>query len=410
MRNLSIVRISCAAAVVGALTVTRWADAAPPLCSSLANPVYVSGSSAVQPVLQKVSQTLQALASPITLVYYKQGSCVGLQDITMPNTEKGTGTYWDNTATAQTCNSATGVGDVIDVGVSDVYPTTCAGITLGTTQKEFQGPIQTMTFVVPKASTESSISADAAVVMGWAGTMYPVAPWTDHTQIFIRTPTSGTESMIGTAIGLVSSKWSTMAVSEAGSGNVLTAIQGATANPNAAIGILATDVADAHRDTVKILAYQHTGQSCGYLPDSTATALDKINVRQGRYAIWGPLHLVSNVDANGNPIPGTGNPAGTNVATVMNYFTRNGLTDADTQTMIQNEAAAHTIPQCAMQISRMAEVGAEMSYQPPKPCGCYYESLVTGAAPTSCKACPNGNADCADGGTPTCRYGFCEAQ
>ena len=61
---------------------------------------------------------------------------------------------------------------------------------------------------------------------------------------------------------------------------------------------------------MKVLAFQAdqvAGQTCGYFPDSTANTFDKLNVRQGRYDIWGPLHFITAVDGGGNPL-GTSNP------------------------------------------------------------------------------------------------------
>ena len=113
---------------------------------------------------------------------------------------------------------------------------------------------------VQKTSTEKSISAEAAyVVFGWAGqSSNTVAPWTDPTQMFIRKPTSGTESMISWAIGLAPTKWLVQSPyrrrapgsSRAGNPQVVTALQGAT-SANAAIGILSTEYLDQNRATLQ---------------------------------------------------------------------------------------------------------------------------------------------------------------
>jgi hypothetical protein len=219
----------------------------------------------------------------------------------------------------------------------------------------------------------------------------------------IRNSGSGTQQMVATAIGLAASKWKGQ--DRGGSGGVVTAVAGAT-TPNAALGIVVTGNADpvSHgvaNATLKILAYQHTDQKCGYLPDSSSTTFDKLNVRQGRYAIWGPLHLVATVN-------GQGVPTNANVATVMNMFTRTGITSTQTQTMVDAEIAAHAVPQCAMQVSRTGEIGAEASYQPDVPCGCYFESKV-GTASASCTTCTT-DTNCTVGNLTHCRYGYCEAK
>ncbi|HEY8943355.1 MAG TPA: hypothetical protein VIM73_03790, partial [Polyangiaceae bacterium] len=49
-----------------------------PDCTTLTNPVFISGSSAVQPVLAGLGK---ALAGTTTIVYSKQGSCTGVSGI-----------------------------------------------------------------------------------------------------------------------------------------------------------------------------------------------------------------------------------------------------------------------------------------------------------------------------------------
>jgi hypothetical protein len=291
-------------------------------------------------------------------------------------------------------------------------------VTLGANQKDFSGPVQAMTFVVPKNSTESSISDQAAyVVEGWGGAgQYTIAPWTIQSAIHVRGPGSGTQTMLGVGIGLVASKWAATG-GDAGPGTTLepdgttmATDVGNDPNTNAAIGILATGDADQARDKLKILAFQYTkgGQQCGYLPDSTSSSFDKINVRQGRYAVWGAFHAIANVDTGGDPVPGAGNPTGTYVATVLKYITNDAtLAEADQKAAIDAAATAHVIPRCAMQVSRTEEVGAEASYQPDAPCGCYFESKV-GTASAGCKTCST-DPDCA-APNPKCRFGYCEAK
>ena len=218
-----------------------------------------------------------------------------------------------------------------------------------------------------------------------AGQQYKVSPWADPSQMFIRGTDSGTINMIGVAIGLPPAKWLVGmqydGQRKSSSGAVLSALQTAS-GVNASIGILAADFADQARmppapteggapppAAIKILAYKHTGQSCGYLPDSDATHYDKINVRQGRYAIWGPVHFVTPVNASGTPV-------NQNVKTILDYFASVGpnpdqtLTVGQKQAMIDAEAGAFTIPWCAMQVQRSDEVATPTPFQPPEPCGC----------------------------------------
>jgi ABC-type phosphate transport system substrate-binding protein len=417
-----------ATAAVVAPATARAQDAGTPACSSYnsGNVVYFAGSTAVQPVLRTLAKNFGANGINIGIVYQGTGvsSCTGLGDVLMSMKEAHAAQYINpTTGGLSDCSLTDPVGgQAVDVAVSDVFPATCpGGLTVGTGFKEFLGPIQVMTMVTRKESTESSISADAAyVVFGFAGQApNTVAPWIDPTQMFIRAPSSGTINMIGTAIGLPASKWLVGATYDAqrksGSGAVLSSLQTAS-SVNASIGILAADFADQFRNPaapsdggaappgIKILAYKHKGQSCGYLPDSDATHFDKINVRQGRYAIWGPVHFVTAVD-------GAGTPTNPGVKTILDYFASVGpnpdatLTDTQKQAMIDAESDAFTIPWCAMQVQRSGEISAPTAFQPKEPCGCYFETRKASMVST-CTSC----ASSCSGSTPVCRYGFCEAR
>src|SRR5258708_4147595 len=178
-----------------------------PACSSFngGNVVYFAGSTAVQPVLQTLAKNF-ASASPavnIGVVYQSVGSCQGVGDLLTPTLEKASAVYLDPASGKTTpCTLTDAVnGQAPDIAVSDVFPATCTATNstppVGTGFKEFLGPIQVMTMVTRKESTENSISADAAyTIFGFAGQQYKVAPWTDPTQMFIRKPTSGTINMI----------------------------------------------------------------------------------------------------------------------------------------------------------------------------------------------------------------------
>ncbi|HEX7478091.1 MAG TPA: hypothetical protein VF331_09815, partial [Polyangiales bacterium] len=147
-------------AVAAVLALAAQAHAAP--CASLPNPVYIAGSSAVKPFATVLAQALAAQATPITLIYQGPGSCFGpgYMSTNPPGKLTGGGTYWDTTlatpAFTGTCTTddANG-GDTVNIGVSDVYASTC-GVTLDPSVQDFHGPIQSMTFVVPISSTGGS--------------------------------------------------------------------------------------------------------------------------------------------------------------------------------------------------------------------------------------------------------------
>jgi hypothetical protein len=444
-------------------------------CYKRPNPVFVAGTSAAKSALQAIAKQL----TDISIIYQTPDSCVALADVVVGQAATGANvvtTYLAPDGTTPGCaltGDPASVNEAINIAVSDIFPATCqsvtgmGGITAGQ-QIDVLGPIQGQTIDVPNTATApTSISSEAAyVVFGYAAdtAAHSVAPWNVPANIFIRPSTSGTLNLIGKVIGLTGTKWAnaTNAASpqvQTSSANMFTAIATPATNVDSTIGILSAQFVLQQNikavagdggtgKTIKTLAFQATGQSCGYFPDSTENKGDKMNVRQGRYAIWGPAHLVANVGADGNP---NGVHAAA-VTAILNAFIATGCeggscppgsnkllglpsmssadggtsTDAGTsgdggvaapsaalkQALIDAESApaGGVVPWCAMEVTRgNVEAGPEASYQPNEPCGCYFEKKATGATTSPyCKACPNGNECVAP--YSVCRYGFCEAK
>ncbi len=364
-------------------------------CASLPSPVYVTGSGKV--VLADLAKTLAA--SGITVVYKLQGSCLAVNAI-LNGTKLGSAAdlkaaYWDTTSELSCDLDPAGV--VADVAFSDVFASTCQSLPNGLPSNvgDFFGPVEAYTFVTPKSSTQKSISKEAAYFVFGFGNDSGAAPWIDETSLFVRGPSSGTQQMFGTAIGVPPAQWK--GVVAASSADVVTKVT-TTANPEATLGILTAEVSGVNRSTLNVLAYQDTGQSCGYWPDSTATSFDKKNVRDGHYAIWGPLHLLTKLDASGYPI----NPT---AASVIGYLSGTEAPPGGFD-LIALLGGANLIPQCAMQVRRTSELGPLASFAPPGACGCYFEAVATGN--TQCKTCSS-DVEC-PAASPKCNYGYCETQ
>lgn len=394
-RPRSPARALVGVAVVGALSigVARPASAAP--CSSLPNPVYVTGSGKV--IVADLAKTLST--NGITLVYVLQGSCLAV-DAILNGTKVGSptltkGAYWDTTNELSCDLDPAGV--VADLGLSDVFSSTCFDLPNGLPSNvgDFFGPVEAYTFVKPKASTQKSISREAAYFVFGFGNDSGVAPWTDETSLFVRGATSGTQQMFGVAIGVPPEKWK--GVVAASSADVVTKVS-MSANPEATIGILTAEVSGASRAQLDVLAYQDAGQTCGYWPDSTPTSFDKRNVRDGHYPIWGPLHLLTKLDTNGYPLNQV-------AGDVIGYLTGTKAPPGSFD-LIALLGGANIIPQCAMQVRRTSELGPLASFAPPGACGCYFEAVATGT--TQCKSCSN-DVDCT-AAAPKCNYGYCETQ
>lgn len=395
------------AAIAGIMAVSGAAKAANPDCAAAGtNPIYVTGSSAVKPFIAALATKL---AGTQTIIYVSQGSCVGVDDIVNGTKMAATaGLYWkaDSAAAGEACDLT--AGTAADIGVSDVFATSCSGITdVPATVGDFQGPVQVMNFVVPKAADVAiqSISAEAAyLVFGFdpstndaaSGKSYAEGtPWTSKADIWMRGPGSGTQSMLATAINVPPAAWALNATNALkGSGDMVTKI--GTATTSTTIGILASNELDDHRDTIRGLAYKHYEQSCGYWPDSTSSSKDKLNVRTGRYAVWGPLHMLTKI---GNDKKPSNAVAADVIAYVQGDKTLEGVD------MLALQATTNVVPQCAMQVSRDAEIGSYQSVNPS--CSCAYDKLRGGDI-TDCKTCKTDN-DCKTGDKNTCSYGYCEA-
>jgi ABC-type phosphate transport system substrate-binding protein len=399
----AIVPLAAGIAVAASATPAHAVNCTDP---SLPNPVFITGSSAVQNLLAPLGA---ALAGTTTIVYASPGSCQGV-DAMFNGTPLGTGTAltWSGTTAAPVANTCTLNNEAADIGVSDVYYSSCRNFTFPSIPAgigEFFGPHQVMNFVVPAASSQTLISAQAAYfIYGFKGSG-GVTPWANadnmNSLIFQRGDSSGTQAMIAVAINVSADKW--IGTTTTGGSNGMLAAVAAALPADAAIGVLASDVADVSRSKVTQLAYQHYDQDCAWLPDSSSTAIDKKNVRDGHYPLWGPIHFYTKVDTNKMP-------TNTLAANLIGYFDGSvapptGPFPDGFQDFLKLEIGGHVVPQCAMKVQRSTEIGPMSSYAPPIPCGCFFDSLT---ATTSCAAC-TADTQCTTAGATKCRYGYCEA-
>lgn len=385
------------AAVTAALLLSSSRALADGLCKDKPSPIYGQGGSATKPLLSKVAAALAAQASPRTIVYAAPGACVGINGLIGNTPLSGTASYWDTAGKEQTCTiEAPGVPlDFANMGNS---ATSCPGVSaLPADIGDFTGPVNAYTLIAPKASSQVSISREAAYFVFGFGDQGQAAPWVDPQNIFVRDQNSAAQLFISIATGVPAQKFK--GVDTKSNSGTITAV-GQSKKPEAAIGLVSGEVADASRDTVKILAYQHTGQRCAFWPDSTATAFDKRSVRNGQYWLWAPIHFFAKIDPQKKIV----SPA---VAELIGLFT--GETTLPNVDMLAIETKSGNVPQCAMNVWRDGDLGEIRKQAPAAPCGCAFEKLATGTAPSSCTPCET-NAQCADSGTPTCRFGFCEAK
>ena len=258
----------------------------------------------------------------------------------------------------------------------------------------FQGPVQGYLFVVPEASAETAITAEEAYFTFGFGAAGQAEPWADESFLFIRPVTKSTLLTLAANIAVPGAKWKGVQLDK--SSEVVNSVA-MSASPAKTIGILGVEIYDQNRDKLNALAFRAFKQKHAYYPDSTATAIDKQNVRDGHYVPWSPTVWITHVDGNGVAM----NPdAGYFIDLVLAKKVEPVPDFESLDTVI----AKGLIPECAMRVTRAFDGGDLSLYDPPEPCHCYFESKV-GAASAACTACA-GDATC---GAGKCRHGFCEA-
>lgn len=364
-------------------------------CTDLPNVLVGAGGSASKPLLALVATALNDIDEPITLVYQAPGACFGITTYTDDTPITGTASYWDAAGQELTCTlPLTGVAP--DFGMLGVQATLCQGVdAVPEGIAEATGPVTSWSLIAPNASSQTSISAEAVYfAYGFGAAAGQASPWTVDAELYSRNATSAALIAIARAAGIPPTTFKGVDVMS--NQNMITSVAGSQ-NPEAALGFVSTEVADLNRDVVHTLAFQAAEQSCGYWPDSSASAFDKQNVRDGHYYLWSPYRFYAPADDAGvfeNPL----------TARFLGYFTGDealpdGLPLLDL--IIDNG----NIPECAMAVWRDDEIGPLYSRQPEGACGCYYEFRATGE--TACATCEDDSTCPSE--APVCSHGYCDA-
>ena len=385
-------------------------DALPPVaCSTLTNPLYIESGDTQVPILKALGKALrQDTVNPTTLVWFATGSCTIIDAVYNNTPLKQNLSYipsdatWDpNTGTVPTC-TPDAAGVPVQLGIPIVFPESCTTATPPATIKANKGPVQSFVFVVPKASTATAISAAEAYLTFGFGANGMVSPWLDPMFYFVRPATKGTQVSMGAMINVPAAKWKGQPIDQS---TAVASMVAASSAPDKTIGILGTEIYDSTRSggSLRSLSFQGTfpnaAQTGGYLPDTTATAFDKRNVRDGHYLGWSHVFYLLGVDGNSMP---TDVRAARVVDILMTAPAAMAPAGLDPLALV---AGKGLVPICAMNVERNAEGGPLTSVQSADPCGCAYEAAV-GTAPSACVTCAD-STTCANG--QTCHHGYCEA-
>src|SRR4051812_9498884 len=115
---LRTIAASMAASLVFAASVEARGQA----CPTTPPIVYVNGGGKV--IIENLAKVLSS--SGVTVIYKQQGSCLALDSIVNGTKMTGAATYW-NATDAVPCDLDV-AGVIADIGISDVFPTTCANL------------------------------------------------------------------------------------------------------------------------------------------------------------------------------------------------------------------------------------------------------------------------------------------
>jgi hypothetical protein len=373
----------------------RCADAAP-------NVIYMTGTSDFGPLLKQVTPLLAP--SGYRGVFLGAASCNGVNAVFNPanaiiKDAPATATksanyayYFDDAGTQVSC-TLDPEGKAVDIGVSNLFSTVCdPNYVAGGSVAGYLGPIVTFGFTVPATSKQQSISVEAAhIVFGRGGQISESAaasPWIEPQYYSIRNSGAGSTALAAELIRVPRTAfWGIDRLSTDAIRDTLLY----ASDVDKSIGILSIDYADKNRDNLRVLYLQAQGQLTGFLPDSSATSFNKMNVRDGHYPLWGYVHFYT-ANVNGSPSPTAGA-----------FVTRFSVPKLDRE-LVTAMIDASLVPQCAMRVARDSEMGAFIPNPYKFQCGCYFDFHTTGR--TTCTTCTTANDCPAD--APACNYGFCE--
>jgi len=427
MLSGSLRQAACAGALVVLLAGAR--AAATPLCSSLPNPMYFSGSASSLTILENLAVKVGADAIPTTYVFQPSASCGAIATVlsdlnptTTPNNcaspgcITGTAEYFttDPTSGQVVTNPCTldAAGDHVDVALSDLFTSSCPSLVGDATKLlDVLGPVHATVFVTPQPSIDAntlsfprSISAQQAYFVLGFPMGGAIAPWINPMRVFLQDPTETSEIIMSDFIGVPPALMLGTDVDDnLGDTGVLQAIDGneglGVQNLNQDIGIMSGALYDQHRATeLQALAFAVVGQTYAYYPDQTSTSFEKQNVRDGHYVPWTYLHAFVRVTPSGSATT-------VNAKNFVAFFS--AATPLDGYSIQDAALDSHLIPVCAMGVQREFDGPDLQRYSDPAPCDCWYGSRASGGtAPLGCNPCAT-TANCASG--QVCRSGFCEA-
>jgi hypothetical protein len=314
-------------------------------------------------------------------------------------------------------------------------PALCPGNpTLAAGTNKIVAPVMTLDFITHYDSNQRSISQEALYhILGFGAGVYDIEPWNNNNAIYGRTLSSFVAQFASGAIGVPAASFKLINDAShvfAQNDQVVTAVN-AWADAEESLGFVSGSNATKgyNEQKTRTLAYQHTDQTCAYLPDSEEGKPDRANVRNGQYYIWTPAWFYTQVDDQNVPVDD-------NVAKLVGWFdgsletpdgfltifnktppagTPTPANDIEVDNVQEVIVLAGDVPLCAMHaIRRQGDFSAIESFAPANPCNGWYEDIALGEpthqpcdVSTQCDGYTENDEDEPNG--EQCRFGFCEA-
>ena len=277
---------------------------AQPACDdpvNLPSPIFLTVGDTQINLMRELGARLRD-SEQITLIWRATGSCTNLDTLYGDVRMSGNFSYipagYDPkvTPTPPVC-TVPAPGVLADLANSIVFPEICP-TPRPADVLDTPGPVQSFVFAVPAASAQTAITAEEAYFVFGFGRDGQIAPWLDNGLLLTRPVTKGTILSMGASIGVPAGKWQGVRVELS---QDLASRLGAAPMPERALGILGSEVYDGYRTTLRALAFRAYKQARAYWPDSTPSAFDKQNVRDGHYHLWSYTHWLQRTDAQGRP-------------------------------------------------------------------------------------------------------------
>jgi len=351
-----------------------------------------------------------------------KAACGGLAFWSGTDTTVATYKYWDENNVQATCTDTPDLATFAHMGNT---PALCPGtpeLPAGTAA--IVAPVMTLDFITHYDSTQRTISQEALYhILGFGAGEHNISPWNNINAVFGRQLTSFVAQFASGAIGVPAASFKIPNGpnndGQVGDGSVPVNILtdnifvvnrvGAWANPEEALGFVSgSNATQGYEDQLtKTLAYQHSDQTCAYLPDSEEGRPDRANVRSGQYFIWTPGWFYTEVESDGKT------PSDPLTRDLIGWI--DGSIEHDSIPVPEIVVTAGDIPLCAMHAIRpQGDFSAIQSYAPQEPCNGWYDYIALGEEThqpcTETSECDGAEQnEEGDEVGEQCRFGFCEA-